>query len=156
MTIKWLVQNNSEIGVNAHENLNIVKQMVNLSRLELGAGGNGIKSLDQPKHLFDKLTKLSALILAGNELKRIPKDCFSENQYLHLLDLSGSELTTVDSHMLQFLNELHNIYLQSKLIHKIPIGITRRVEFLSNRSLVMFDISGSPLACTCNTGYLQE
>ena len=143
MTIKWLVLNNSEIGVNAHENLNIVKQMVNLSRLELGAGGNGIKCLDQPKHLFDKL-------------KRIPKDCFSENQYLHLLDLSGSELTTVDSHMLQFLNELHNIYLQSKLIHKIPIGITRRVEFLSNRSLVMFDISGSPLACTCNTGYLQE
>ena len=62
LSIKWLVLNNNEIGVNAHENFNMVKQMVNLSKLELGM--NGIKSLDQPKHLFAKLTKLTALILA--------------------------------------------------------------------------------------------
>ena len=62
LSIKWLALNNNEIAVNAHENFNMVKQMVNLSKLELGM--NGIKSLDQPKHLFAKLTKLTALILA--------------------------------------------------------------------------------------------
>ena len=95
--------------------------------------------------------------MCGNEIQHIPQHFFKTNTKLVKIDLSSNQLNSIDFSLIQNSEKFYEIYLQGNLINHVRQNFTNRLDLLSNESqLWLFDISGNPLDCSCDTGDFQR